>query len=244
MGHTSVTTSSWVPIVAANHLLYDIVAAADREGPGTAALTWTIKGTRPNGRHWTLVRSDRVATTDMVALELAQLLLDQLSEIDTTAIEKVRFDSVTMQATVSPVVKQYVIESALVSRNGGPWKRRGSITAHPGDQLRFKVGLKIWKGGRTSAIVGLTVPASASGSGFVTVGADGFGSGSDCSLDSSVCPRTFDGLLRSIRDAPHDDDLQLTLDLTAFDPDGVRVARVKHLDKVVAGSIEFPIEMQ
>ncbi len=52
----------------------------------------------------------------------------------------------TIQSSVSPVVKAYLIQSALVSRNGGPWKQRTSITAHPGDQLRFKVRLKVWKG--------------------------------------------------------------------------------------------------
>ncbi len=242
-GHTSVTTSSWVPIVAANHLLTDIVATADNEGPGTAGLTWTIKGTRPNGQHWTVVRTDRVASTDDVALDSGQLLFDQLSQIDDTAIENVRFDSVTMQATVSPVVKQYLIQSALVSRNGGPWKQRSSITAHPGDQLRFKVTLKIWKGATTTTIVGVTVPASAFGSGYVTIGDQGFDGGSDCSFDPSRCPTTFHGLLQSIRDAPRADDLQLSLDLTAFDPSGARVDRVKHLDKVVTGSIEFPIDV-
>ena len=243
LGRTSVTTSSWVPIVAANHLLYDVIAATDSEGPGTASLTWTIKGTRPNGQHWAMVRSDRVASTEGVALESAQLLLDQLSQIDDTAIEKVRFDSVAIQSSVSPIVKAYIIRSALVSRNGGPWKARTSITAHPGDQLRFKVGLKIWKGGSTSTIVGLTVPATASGSGFLTVGAAGFGAGSECDFDPSTCPTSFNGLLQSIRDAPRGDDLQLTLDLTAFDPEGIQVHRVQHLDKVVDGSIEFPIDI-
>jgi len=242
-GYTSVTTSSWVPIVAANHLLYDITTTADNQGPGTAGLTWTIKGTRPNGQHWTLIWTDRVASTGVVALDSAQLLLDQLSQIDETATEKVRFDSVTMQATVSPVVKQYLIQSALVSRNGGPWKQRTSITAHPGDQLRLQVGLKIWKGGTTTSIVSITVPASASGSGFLTVGDTGFGAGSDCSFDPTKCPTTFNGLLQSIRDAPRADDLQLTLDLTSFDPAGVKISRATHLDKVVTGSIEFPIDI-
>ena len=50
-------------------------------------------------------------------------------------------------------------------------------------------------------------------------------------------------LLDSIRNAPHADDLQLTLDLSAFDPEGVQVKRVKHLDKVVDGSVEFPIDV-
>ena len=243
VGHTSVTTSSWVPIVAANHLLYDIIATADSEGAGTAGLTWTIKGTRPNGQHWTLVRTDRVASTGVVALASAQLLLDQLAEIDETAIERVRFDSVTMQATVSPIVKQYVVESALVSRNGGPWKERTSITAHPGDHLRFKVALKIWKGATTSTIVGLTVPASATGSGFLTIGATPLGGGSDCGFDPSACPTTFNALLQSIRDAPRGDDLPVTLDLSAFDPQGIQITKVKHLDKVVDGSIEFPIDV-
>ena len=138
---------------------------------------------------------------------------------------------------------QYVVESALVSRNGGPWKERTSITAHPGDHLRFKVALKIWKGATTSTIVGLTVPASATGSGFLTIGTTPLGGGSDCGFDPSACPTTFNALLQSIRDAPRGDDLPVTLDLSAFDPQGIQITKVKHLDKVVDGSIEFPIDV-
>ena len=63
LGRTSVTTSSWVPIVAANHLLYDIIAATDSEGAGTAAAHLDHQGDpaqrpaldarplRPGGQH-------------------------------------------------------------------------------------------------------------------------------------------------------------------------------------------------
>ncbi len=242
-GHTSVTTSSWVPIVAANHMLYDIMTTADSEGGGTAVLDWTIRGTRPNGQKWALVRSDRVANTSSVGLEAGQLLLDQLDEIESTPSEKVRFDSVTMHATVSPIVKAYFIRSALVSRNGGPWKSRSSITARPGDELRFKVSLKIYKGGTTSTIVSLKVPATATGGGYLTIGADQFGPDSECAYDPTACPTTFNGLLKSLRTAPRNDDLRVTMDLSGFEEDGIKVSSTKRLDKVVEGSIEFPIEI-
>ena len=146
-----------------------------------------------------------------------------------------------MHVTVSPVVKAYSITSALVSRNGGPWKQRSSITAHPGDELRFKVGLRVYKGGTASHIVSLTVPTGATGEGYLVIGNDAFGSGSECRLDPSACPSTFSGMLKSLRDAPRNDDLRVTLDLSGFEGDGPRITRTKRLDKVVDGSIELPI---
>ncbi len=242
-GRTSVTTSSWVPIVAANHLLFDVITASDSQGPGTAILSWTIRGTRPNGQHWSLVRTDRVASTDVVAQDAGQLLLDQLVAIDSTESEKVRFDSVTVAATVSPTVKRYIIKSALVSRNGGPWKQRSSVSARPGDELRFKVGLKVFKGGTTTRIVTLKVPTSASGAGYLTIGSDQFG-GSDCQFDPSACPSSFTRLLDALRHAPRNDDLQVTMDLSDFADRGVKVTRTTRLDKVVEGSIDLGIEIR
>ncbi len=241
-GRTSVTTSSWVPIVAANHLLSDILATADREGPGTAIMTWTIRGTRPSGAHWSLVRSDRVTTTESLALDAGQTLLDLLTAIDQTPAEKVRFDGVTMNVTVSPQVKSYIIRSVQVSRNGGSFRDRTSIAAHPGDRLRFKVRLKIYKGGFATAIIGLTVPATATGSGFVTIGADSLAA--DCSFDTTQCPTSFNGLLGALRDAPGNDDLEASLDLSGFEEGGTKVTATKRLDKVVEGSIELPIDVQ
>ncbi len=243
-GHSSVTTSSWVPIVAANHLLYDIFTTADDQGAGTALLSWTIRGTRPDGQHWSLVRSDRVASTDVVGLDAGQLLLDQLSTIDQASLEKVKFDSVTISATVSPVVKVYVIQGVQVSRNGGPWKQRDSITAHPGDSLRFLVKMHVLHGGTATKVVGLSVPVTASGAGTVTVGIDPFGSGSACTFDPSACPATFPGLIKALRDAPRNDDLQVSLDLSDLDGKEVLVTRSTRLAKVVEGTIQLPIEIR
>ena len=141
-GHTSVVDQRLLVLAAASHLVWDIMSATDSDGPGTASLSWTIRGTRPSGQHWSLVRSDRVATTGLVVDSAGWMLLMQLAAIDAVDSEKVHFDSVTMTATVSPVVKAYQVDSVLVSRNGGAWKHRSSIRAHPGDTLRFKVGLK------------------------------------------------------------------------------------------------------
>lgn len=242
-GHTSVTTSSWVPVVAANHLMYDIVSATDSQGPGSALLTWTIRGTRPSGQHWSLTRSDRVASTDVVSQDAGQMLYDQLAAIDDTTLEKVRFDSITMQATVSPVVKKYLIRSVRVSRNGGAWKTRDSITARPGDVLRFRVALRVLNGGNATAYVRLTVPTAASGSGTVTVGTDPYAAGSACSSDPSACPATFGGLLRSLRDAPRSDDLLVSMDLTTLDGSDLTSSGSSRLGKVVEGSIQLPIEI-
>ncbi len=243
-GHTSVTTSSWLPIVAANHLLVDIFTTTDSQGAGTAVLSWTIRGTRPNGQHWSLVRSDRVASTDVVGLDAGQLLLDQLSTIDEASLEKVKFDSVTISATVSPVVKVFVIQGVQVSRNGGPWKQRDSIVARPGDSLRFLVKIRVLHGGTATKVIALTVPADASGAGTLTVGTDPFGSGSACSFDPTACPSSFPAIIKALRDAPRNDDLQVSLDLTDLDGKDVVTSRTTRLDKVVEGSIQLPIEIQ
>ena len=87
------------------------------------------------------------------------------------------------------------------------------------------------------------MPASATGDGYLVIGNDPFGFDPDCSFDPSACPTTFNGMLQALRDAPRNDDLQVTLDLSGFEGDGPRITRTKRLDKVVDGSIELPISI-
>ncbi len=82
------------------------------------------------------------------------------------------------------------------------------------------------------------------GGGYLTIGADQFGPDPECAYDPTACPTTFNGLLTSLRTAPRNDDLRVTMDLSGFEVDGIRVSSTKRLDKVVEGSLEFPIEIQ
>ena len=234
-----------MPIVAANHLLYDIFTTTDSQGPGTAALSWTIRGTRPNGQHWSLVRSDRVAATDVVALEAGQMLLDQLIPIAQTTTERVRFDSVAIachrQSHGQGLHHHGASGCHATADPGSRWTPSSPI---PGDALRFKVTLRDLKGIVSTAVVGVPIPSDASGDGSVVIGTSPGGPGSDCFDDPSACPTTFGRLLASLRDAPRQDDLLVTTSLTAFDGTSRVITRSTRLDKVVEGSIELPIEIQ
>lgn len=241
-GTTQVTASDWVPVVAANHLYYDIQATADRVGKGTVTASWTVTGRRADGRTWELRRSDRFASTD-AAYDAANALYQQLGLLADNASEQIRFTGITMRATASPTVKRSAIRKVLISRNGGEFRERQSLTVRAGDRLAIRVRLVDQRGQATTQTLRLTVPARAAGMGYLVV-AGGSELTTDCVWDPSACGTTFPKLLRTLADAPRGDDLIAALETDDFVGGGTSRTTVARQTSVVTGGTEILVEIR
>jgi hypothetical protein len=241
-GETDVTMSEWIPSIAPFHVLSDIDTTIDRIGPGTAALEMVIEGTRPNGSPWELHRADRVASTFDVSGDAAFMLDELLAPIANNSFEDVHFDRVHVKAWISERILMQTIRRVRVSRNGGPFREPEQLRVGPGDELRLRVTLRIYRGAAHNVDVLLTVPDDASGDGFldVTGGADVLGT--ECDSDPSACPTSLRRLIASLEDAPRTDSFVASLNL--YDPvSGVvdTTAVTTTTQRVVFGSVSIPV---
>jgi hypothetical protein len=243
LGRTVVTTPAWMPVIAADHLLFDIQSVLDRYGGGTARLDWTIHGTRlDTDTTWSLHWTDRVADSADIAYAAALRLFDQLFALQDNPSAAIRIRSVSIDATVSRGGSAYAIRKVEVSANGGAWQSGSSVTIAPGDRLRVRVSLRPRTGRTTMRTLTLDVPGGVSGTGVLHAvgGADAPTDG--CDLDHAACPTTFAGLLAALRAAPRGDDLRVILDLTGAGGDPVTVTRSIRLDRVVRGIREVALD--
>lgn len=242
-GTSQVTTSSWVPVVAANHLYYDIQTTADRVGKGTVSASWTVTGRRADGRPWELQRQDRFASED-AAYDAANALFQQLGQLDDNGSERITFTGVTMRATASPTVKRSAIRKVLISRNGGAFKERTDLTVRVGDRLDIRVRLADQRGTVTTSNLSLTIPAKSAGGMGSLIVAGGNEVTTDCTWDPSACGTTFPKVLRTIAEAPRGDDLVAILDTDDFSGNSVTRQTVARQSTVVTGGVEIGIEVR
>ena len=229
-GETDVTMSDLVSSYAPEHLYRNMVVTLDKQGAGSAVVSWTVKGRRANGDRGacSFSRTNRFASSRDIAGAAADDLFQNLILLDDNAFENVKFTSVDMDSTVGGAVRALTIDDVLFSRNGGPFKHRTALNVHPGDQLTIRVVMsRFGAPGTETRNLLLTIPADAFGP--ATLGVSGGGSSfSDCQF-SSTCGASFDDLLTILANAPHNNDLiaQLVTFDSSFNP-------------VVAASDPFP----
>lgn len=235
-GRTVVSMPSWIPAVAADHLMYDIQAMEERTGPGTATLAWTIQGTRlDTGATWTLRRADVVTDDADVAYASALRLYLQLDTLVTDPSAAVRLRSVSVDVTITRGTTIDAVRTVEVSRNGGPWQRSGPIAVAPGDTLRVRVGLRPRNGRTYTRVATLSVPPGAAGDGIVQVTGGASMPADGCDPVDGLCPDTFGGLLDALRDAPRGDDLEVSLVLGDGGDGTVRATDRLRLGHMVSG---------
>src|SRR3712207_7150670 len=88
--------------VCSSHLVISNVDATyDSIRRGTAALNWTIEGTRANGAPWRLSRGDLVASQSDVAIDAANAVAFELDTLDLNPFERVRVTNVRVEGSRS-----------------------------------------------------------------------------------------------------------------------------------------------
>lgn len=227
-GTTRISEPLAVPDIAAMHLLAGQDRVFDGLGGGSAALEWTIRGQRADGRWFSVVRGDRYTSRVDLSSESGYDLYDQLGSLVYNEIEDVTIKDVTTKSTMTRRQAAYSI-GAVQYRPAKRWRplRAGQpLFLLGGTKIRIRVRLVSPTMPHTWAYVHVPVPrtigyksgileiAGGNSSGGGPMGGDDlfeelFGGGDDMGSE----PATLDALLRQLRRAPRNDQVLANLSL-------------------------------
>lgn len=203
-GATDVVLEPWTPFIAFLHLSENVSATVDTAGGGSSRLTWTLEGTRQDGRPWRLARSNRYSSRADISFESSEEIANELDLIASNPFEDVRFSAVRAKAAVEETVRQYRISRVLVSHDGGRYREVGVVRAHPGSRLALRVVLlPSDDSGRKVLQIRLVVPLRARAGGAVEV--VGAPTGPAACFEEYECEpgarlvKSFEGLLSALR---------------------------------------------
>jgi len=239
-GSSEAIMPEFLPFLAFSHLFQSVDVTIDRIGAGSAALDYTIRGTRDGGATWELARSTRIASTfdisfDTVAepaftAELLQAFDGE--EIAVTSIDVPRLD-------VEKTVERYLIRKVLVW-NGRRYVAAQFVRAKRGKLIRLRVVVKpTHRAGTQNVDLSLRVPANAKRNGRIDISGGGssgpelpcfFGEEEFCEEPAEGL--TFDQLLAAFRSQPSADAIVARLRLGGG---AVRAQATRRLDAVVGG---------
>jgi hypothetical protein len=211
-GATDVVLPELASMATFLHVISNVDATYDSIRKGTAALNWTIEGTRANGAPWRLSRGDLVASQSDVAVEAANAVAFELDTIDLNAFERVRVTNVRVEGSIDDVVRRYTLARIQVAKGRGRFRPvRRAVTVRPGMALRFRVHLRPYEAGPMRQVVlGFRVPRGGPSFGMVQIGGGALMREGDCPPDAPECEggfggETFDALLKSLQTAPRSD---------------------------------------
>jgi len=244
-GRTDVTMSDWMPSVAPLHLLANMDVVFDHVGRGSSLVNWTIKGVRSNGNPFEVEYGNRYASLGDLSGNSVFQLAEQLSLLQENPFTAVRFTSVEIDASLDDTFRSYMVESAKISRNGGPFRSRSSLTVSPGDNLRIRVTLQRYRGTDVTQTLEVNVPNDVEFGSFgalsIRGGGDFFGGGEPPAAVSS-----FGQLISSLENADRNDDLIAELsffDFDTFEPTSTTTDTTR-MNAVVEGSLDIQIDVQ
>ena len=205
-GRTTLVDPRFAARVTFVHVLSNIDRVVDAFGPGTADSTITIKGTRPNGAAFTLVRRDRIGSAFDLSVEVGFRAADLVDRIVNQPFEKVRLTSVTIDASVTPGQNQYRVTSVKVKQGAAFVTPKASISAKAGGTIAVRLGLTPFQAVGPAKTVDLVVPVPAGTAG-------GFGNLSIAAGPSfsESTATSFTQLLTELRSQPGDDLVRATL---------------------------------
>ena len=211
-GATDVVVPELTSMATALHVVSNIDVTYDAIRKGTAALNWTIEGTRANGAPWRLVRGDLIASTVDVAVEAADTVAFELDDLELNPFEEVRITNVRIEGSIDDAVRRYTLAKVLVAKGRGGFRPvRRAVGVRPGMLLRFRVQLRPYGSGAMRRVgFGFRVPRGAPSFGQVQIGGGMMMREGGCPPDEPECEDgfgtgSFDALLRSIQTAPRSD---------------------------------------
>jgi len=231
---TWVTMDRFLADVATNHLLGNLDRVFDQVGTGQATVSWTIRGTQAGGPDWQLTHSDRYASQFDAAYESITELYGQIQSIVGNPYATVKITDVSVTATITPDYGQYTVESVQAKENGAWVNLTDTVRVTPGATLDLRVRLAAYRAPDRLVDVALKVPAGAVDSGSLSV------VGGLNESAASPAQRTFAALLASLRDAPRNDTVTVSLNLSGAKGDRT-VQQVVPLDQVVDGEQDYSV---
>jgi hypothetical protein len=233
-GATHITAPTMVPDIAVSHLLANEDRIFDGIGKGSAAMSWTIQGTRENGDSFTLRRADVYADASDITFATTFDLYDALSRLEFNGVEDVSLGSVAATATLTRTFDRYLMKSVEMRRAGG-WAEvdaNSELTLRAGTTKRFRVQLVSPVSGPRRLVLEVPVPRRAAGlSGMLSIfggntggfSEEEFFGGDGGESAGGTEPQSVDEILASLRREPANDDVVANLDL--FQEEGTGVVK-------------------
>jgi hypothetical protein len=222
-GTTHITVPEMVPDIAVSHLLANEDRIFDGIGKGSAALAWTVSGTREDGSPFALRRSDVYADAFDITFASSFDLYDALSRLEFNGVEDISIDSVDTTTTLTRQFDRYLLKRVEV-RRAGAWEQvdeSSELTLRAGTTKRFRVQLVSPVSGPRKLVLEVPVPRRAGGlfgtlaifgGNTGTFGEEEFFAGEDGSGYGESEPQTFDEVLAGLRREPRNDDVVANLD--------------------------------
>jgi hypothetical protein len=249
-GSTTGIYQPWAANIAALHLQSNIVKALGSEGAGSAALTFTITGTRVGGKPFTLTRADHFSDSTDLSFTAADTLNTLVTSLVEQPFEDLTISSVQITGSVYRAVKQYRVTGVKVKKRGKWVKLVGPQTVTAGRTIPLRFSLTKYRSS-TTLIVPLTVKVplntqGASGDLILTDGLSaGFNAGQDGSSDEPAIGATsLTQLLAQLAAAPTNDSLAAALTLGG-EKKVVSTLTLKKVDATVSQYVkDIPIQVR
>ena len=241
-GTTEVMLPEMMPFLGWLHLSGNLLMTMDEYSEGSAALDWAIHGTDADGDAWSLERSNIYSSEWGIADEATFELTNAMNAILFNRFEDVEFTSVNVEGTADDAIEQYTIGSVRVSRDGQQYRDREQVRAQPGDTIYLRLELMPYAGEPETLDMTVQIPAKMKTDASIDITGGGltFGEEEICIYDPTQCVgptgkriETFEDLLESLRDKPHNNDVVATL--RGGLRGRVKARSVSSLDQVVKG---------
>jgi SpoIVB peptidase S55 len=230
-GSTAVVYQPAAPDLAAIHTMTMIDSLRQSFGPGSAALRFTVTGTRANGASFTVSVKDHIADPGDLSGAVASRLFDVVSPLINQPYEKITLTGVSVTGEVTDDVNLYRVTSFKVANSKGTWiKAPSTIKVSQGHVIKTQVTLTKYQS-TTKIVVPISVRAPAGTSGL-TGTLDVAGGPTFEGTPDEVT--SFPSLLKALAAQPGSDQLTEILTLeTGNKP--LKVTSAKH----IAGGVDF-----
>ena len=205
-GKTLIADKQLTPDLAAFHVLRNADLVLRAVGPGSAATTLTVTGTRAGGAPFTLTRSTQVADEFDIAFALAFDVYRVLDRLQRQPFEQVRISSIGLTGSLSDQFRQLRVTSVAVKQGSSyvPLSQERPATARAGQKLPVRVTLAPYQRVGADRVVDLALPVpsgTAGRSGQLTLtGGERIGEEGPPE-PGGTGPASLDGLLAELADA-------------------------------------------
>lgn len=249
-GTTHISLDDWVPELAFVHLLVTMDRVFDGIGKGSGTVGWTLRGTREDGRSFTLARDDLYADPRDLTWGPAWDLYVALATLEFNGVEDITLDDVDAKANLARRYDHFTMTGVQV-RRGGRWSKLDDtqpLRLRAGQSRAVRVTLTSAETGPTAVVVQVPVPRGAAGR-FGTLDVFGGNSGlfGEAQFFDEPAPGlekpTVDELLADIAGQPHNNDV--VVDLTFFNDGGdvtYHRGRRTAMKLVVDGGLSVPVQ--
>jgi len=210
-GRTVITYRDLVPDLTSSAHLANVDRVFDGISDGTARVRWVVRGTRPDGASFELVRTDRFASRWDITWESSFAPYSHLWQLQSWPRGRARIDEVRLQSFVWDRLAQYRIK-AVQARQKGRWvnvQRKGLVRARRGGELKLRIVLASYQNLAGTARVRLDMPIPRRRAGITAplrlVG------GNSVSEWGGTQPATFSGLVTKLERQTRNDEIVASL---------------------------------